>query len=283
MNYIDLIAEDRSLITYRPSLNKMTGSVTATILLQQILYWESKSGGQFFKFKQPCRHKMYRDGDSWCEELAFSRREFDGGLKLIGCQRKSDDLIKEMNSEEKETYRERLKTAFIIYWTDTDRKTWYIVQKATLGKALSALYLKCESGVTKSTERSLPKGVNDLSLLQETTQENNQEINTDILEQIDTIYDAYPRKKEKPEAMKEIYKALKKVDYDFLLQKVKDYAISRTDEDPQYTSYPVKWFSKEQWNDEDDPNFKKTNNVKQSGAKEITKEDQERMMACELS
>ena len=83
--------------------------------------------------------------------------------------------------------------------------------------------------------------------------------------------------------MKEIYKALKKVDYDFLLQKVKDYAISRTDEDPQYTSYPVKWFSKEQWNDEDDPNFKKTNNVKQSGAKEITKEDQERMMACELS
>ena len=84
MSYSSMLANDQNIIPYRKELNAITGGVTATILLQQVSYWWKKSGSQpFYKFIQPCKHEKYHDGDSWTEELGFSRKEFLTAIKKL--------------------------------------------------------------------------------------------------------------------------------------------------------------------------------------------------------
>jgi hypothetical protein len=80
----DLLSEAEGAVSYRPQLARITGSVTAAILLQQIVYhWNAQGRTAFYKFKEPCDSPYYQAGQSWCEELAFTRHEFDGALGLI--------------------------------------------------------------------------------------------------------------------------------------------------------------------------------------------------------
>ncbi len=79
---LGLIAEDKDLIVYRKSLRALAGSVTATILLQQMIF-RMKKKDHIYKFKTPCDYELYRVGDSWIEELGFSIREFDTALKMM--------------------------------------------------------------------------------------------------------------------------------------------------------------------------------------------------------
>jgi len=86
---LDLLAliSDES-IQYLPKLNPFTGSKEATILLLRVLKWWTwaKARGQtrFWKFVAPCDHPNYKRGDSWREELGFTRHEFETALGKIG-------------------------------------------------------------------------------------------------------------------------------------------------------------------------------------------------------
>ncbi|MFZ2193162.1 MAG: hypothetical protein WAV31_02875 [Candidatus Moraniibacteriota bacterium] len=126
---LDIIAEDCSLITYRPSLNKITGSVTSTILLQQALhYWKNIGKKKFYKFKEPCNHKKYKQGDSWVETLGFTTKEFDGALKRIAFKKgKTKNVISKEN-------------ALIIYYRDKDGLTWYEPQEEKIKELLGRIY-----------------------------------------------------------------------------------------------------------------------------------------------
>ena len=84
MSILNLLAKDKEVIIYRKELNSITGSVTATILLQQLIYWNSKSNNKpFYKFIEPCNNEKYKAGDSWCEELGFSKKEFTGAYTKL--------------------------------------------------------------------------------------------------------------------------------------------------------------------------------------------------------
>ena len=149
--FINLIAEDKEVISYRKSLRPVTGSVTATILLQQMIWHgRKKEWDVFYKFKSPCQHELCRDGDSWTEELGFSIKEFDSALSKIGTKIKqgmSKDEI--LNSENPQP--EHL----VIYWTDANRMTWYLVNRDLLGKLLKGIYLV---GDEKAFTRNVTKG-----------------------------------------------------------------------------------------------------------------------------
>ena len=134
-NILTIIADDANIIPYRKSLNEITGGVTSTILLQQILYWY-KFKGAFFKFKEPCNHALYEKGDSWCEELGFSRKEFDTALK-------------------------RLKTKYLVDTKiNANRVTYYYINESKLSeeiaKVTKSLYVKPKSVFTKSNKVALP-------------------------------------------------------------------------------------------------------------------------------
>ncbi|MDD2838447.1 MAG: hypothetical protein PHX59_05775 [Sulfuricurvum sp.] len=83
MDILQLLAADREILLYRKELNKITKKVTATILLQQMIYWHTKMGGSFYKFIEPCKNDAYNEGDSWCEELGFSVKEFTTAYKTL--------------------------------------------------------------------------------------------------------------------------------------------------------------------------------------------------------
>lgn len=79
------VAKMASAITYYPELNSITGSVTSSILLSQLEYWFGKTKGKpFYKFLEPCiNNPLYKKGDSWTEELHFSKAEFRTASKRI--------------------------------------------------------------------------------------------------------------------------------------------------------------------------------------------------------
>ena len=109
-------AQDQSKsIPYRPQYNRITGRVTATLLLQQISYWWHTSNRKpFYKFRAPCEHEKYREGDSWTEEMGMTIYEFDGALKTIGAKITKGDSKAELEQAN-----------LVVYWTDGDRTTWY--------------------------------------------------------------------------------------------------------------------------------------------------------------
>lgn len=134
--------DNQRVISYNPSWNRETGSVTATILLQQISFrFENNGDKPFYKFKEPCTHAAYKKGDSWTEELGFTRREFDTALENIG---------QKIN---KETPRQPDK--LVWYWTNTDRLTRYELNVKAFDEMLERIYVKAESAFTESAKAPL--------------------------------------------------------------------------------------------------------------------------------
>lgn len=125
MSVLEFLKNDRNIIIYRPELNEITGSVTATILLQQIIYrWD---GNPFYKFKSKCKHELYKSGDSWTEELGFSEHEFDTALSKISTKvNRNSDLSKI--------------TTPVYHWISIDRVTYYAINTPVLTKKLNEIY-----------------------------------------------------------------------------------------------------------------------------------------------
>lgn len=130
---LNAVMDDGFMISYRPKMNEVTGSVTATILLNQVKHWWKIKGRKpFYKFKQPCTHPLYKKGDSWCEELGFSRSEFDLAIAKVG-QKLSKGVEKDIKK-------------LVYYNTDRDRVTWYCLNE----DALEALLLKSYPALAKA-------------------------------------------------------------------------------------------------------------------------------------
>jgi len=122
-----IILDDKRIISYRPRLNRETGSLTATVLLCQAMYWAMHSANPFYKFMQPCKHDQYHPGDSWVEELGMTRTEFETALKRIGQKLSSKSTGYDQD-------------AFIWYWTDISRMTWFQINWKRVNEAVERAY-----------------------------------------------------------------------------------------------------------------------------------------------
>lgn len=111
-----IIAQDKNIIPYRKELNEISGGALESIFLAQILYWFEQSGGEFYKFREPCEHELYKEGDSWTEELGFS-------VKTI------DRMIKKFKEK-----------GFISTRKTINRLTFYRVNVEVINECLSSIY-----------------------------------------------------------------------------------------------------------------------------------------------
>jgi hypothetical protein len=93
-------------------------------------------------------------GDSWIEELGFSGDEFDAALKRIGTKIMA-------GTSKAEAMQKTDATGLVLYWTDSNRVTWYSVNVELLGNLAFPHYL--ENGESPSTLKS---GKAELPLLQ---------------------------------------------------------------------------------------------------------------------
>jgi hypothetical protein len=124
------VADRERSIPYRPEYNAITGDVKASILLQQIWYWWQTNGRRkFYKYKEPCEADRYKDGDSWVEELGFTRYEFDSAMDTIGTK-----ITKGVSKSEARNH------AIVLYWTDSNRMTWYEVNEPVFFSLVGLAY-----------------------------------------------------------------------------------------------------------------------------------------------
>jgi len=151
MSILQILAKDKEVLIYRKELKHITYSVTATILLQQIIYWWQKNGKkEFYKFIEPAKHNLYRDGDSWTEELGFSKKEFQIAFKKL----ENLGVVKKRITR--------------------DRVTFYSLSEDKLLKKLDEVYgsgAKCQKERSKNTKGSGAKCQKERSTTTETTTE----------------------------------------------------------------------------------------------------------------
>ncbi|MGA1281373.1 MAG: hypothetical protein ACO3YZ_07405, partial [Candidatus Nanopelagicaceae bacterium] len=167
--------EGQKGIPYRKELNLVTGWATASILLQQAIYWSSRSN-PFYKFQAPCGHELYSLGDSWQEELGFSRSEFEKAIKCIGTRINKGDKKSEIAARE-------VPQSMILYWTDRNRVTWWELNVPLVTKMVEKCLQESARLSNAVTRHQISKGLTQhqvmmkqrIRLRSETNSENNSE------------------------------------------------------------------------------------------------------------
>jgi hypothetical protein len=147
-----------NFIPYRKDLRAVTGSVTAAILWEELNFIFNKNPDGFWKFAQPCKHKLYKQGDSWVEELGFTYKEFRAAFGKIGIAYKSKQQLNEI---ENPFIKDDQEYAFISYQDRTKNLTHYRANKSLIAKILEKIK------VTKSKPAPKPKPVQEPKSIQE--------------------------------------------------------------------------------------------------------------------
>ncbi|MFZ2198335.1 MAG: hypothetical protein WAV13_11415 [Thermodesulfovibrionales bacterium] len=153
MNTLQNYARNSFYIKFYPSLLSFTGCEKATLIAGKLEYWFSnpKYERGFYKFIEPCAHPLYREGDSWSEELGISRKLFAKAFNIIGVRYNSKSAY--LKAEDK--FQGKLYASF------HDRKTnrTYFVRNheftSQLLEKLKASYYSVKQKVKKSVEPTL--------------------------------------------------------------------------------------------------------------------------------
>lgn len=106
-------------IQYTPSLMKRLGSDRSAILFERLEYWFKRYSSGFYKFITACQHPCYREGDSWEEELGFSRAIFNHAFDRIGIRYKSKTDFESQQDPFKGKY-------FAMYMDRQSHRTFFV-------------------------------------------------------------------------------------------------------------------------------------------------------------
>lgn len=162
-----IMATEKNNIPYRPELAAHLRSITAAILLQQVQYWWTVSHFQpFYKFIAPCRHPLYRPGDSWTEELGFTRGGFTTARNRIALKKPGQVKLQEAIYLTTHATDKRIRP--VIYWTNAGRVSYYTVHAPAYLQLLQTVYLDPETERTKIRKTLIGKAGNQVYLNPET-------------------------------------------------------------------------------------------------------------------
>lgn len=175
-------------IPYNPSLRNYFKNITACILFQQLCYWVEKNNSQdnsFYKFVEPCKHPLYKQGDSWCEELNFSKKEFKHArLECIthySSKKKWKQAVKEGDPFKGKPFcsyvdKQNHLTHYVSNYSRIEEITHNIDQPQFMQSTKGAFPESPFSTLAKVPLVSSPSAQKDFRSIQEITQENTQEI-----------------------------------------------------------------------------------------------------------
>lgn len=129
---------------YVKELRLVVGSLSASILWQQLEYWFTKTGGEpFYKFFVPQEDEKfgYKAGDSWCEELFFTEDEFRAAFDKLGEAYNS----KSMFSQEEDPFKGKM---YASYFDRKLCKTFYFRNHELVSDTLENLEIAISLGKT---------------------------------------------------------------------------------------------------------------------------------------
>lgn len=166
-------------IPYRPVLQRLTGDMKAAVLLQQVIFHYINMGHRsFYKFVEPCEHPLYREGDSWTEELGFSPDEYKEAIKKISTRVKRKQSREALSitvptfgpdpdGRKKNCRIMTNRTNLIVYWREADSKLVFTLNETLLRNAVNMLQELAEveiplqdSGISKLLNRETPASYN---------------------------------------------------------------------------------------------------------------------------
>ncbi|WP_069999267.1 hypothetical protein [Cellulosilyticum sp. I15G10I2] len=137
-------------LKYCPELNTLIGSVNATIVLLQLEYWFTKmAADRFYKFLDACSHELYMPGDSWVEELGFSKNEFRTAFSKIGKVYQSKKAFQASKDLFSGKY-------YASYYDRRRGLTYYIRNNAKLDVLFKNTSTKNSASDNKTTESKKP-------------------------------------------------------------------------------------------------------------------------------
>jgi len=213
--------------------------VTEAIIIENIAFWTRKNMANGTN-EHDGRYWIYNSVKAWGELFPFwGSKSIVNALKRL----ETKGIISTGNYN---------KSAY-------DRTKWYSLDESFYSQYYSITpkgqmeKTKKANGFAEKTNGFVEKGepIPVINTVVDT------DINTiNINDQIETLYEAYPRKVGKINAFSAIEKALKTNSFDKLLEAVKKYSKSRETEDPQYTKHPASWFNGGHWDDDIDPKDK---------------------------
>lgn len=161
-----VLALSADFIPYVKELRKLTGSVTASILMQQLDFRFYQKPEGFYKFQAPCKNTAYKQGDSWSEELGFSVEEFRTAFDKIGLRHESKTAY---DAAEDAFIDENGKEYFYACYHDRiSGLTYYFRNHDLLDRALDDLFTEKKTKKPASRKPTIPVYVNQQSRLTET-------------------------------------------------------------------------------------------------------------------
>ena len=137
-------------IKFYPGIKTSLGCEKATLILGRLEYWFEKYKMGFYKFVEPCAHPLYREGDSWSEELGFSRKIFAKAFALIGIRYKSKSDY--LNTEDK--FQGKL---YASYHDRKTNRTYFIRNHEFASQFIKGIFNRKSSSAPLKQETENPK------------------------------------------------------------------------------------------------------------------------------
>jgi hypothetical protein len=138
-------------IKYYPEFKRVFGSDKAAIIFERLEYWSEKYSSGFWKFFEPCKHPLYRQGDSWEEEIGFSRKVFTKVFSLIGVHYKSKSEFLQQD----DPFQGKL---YVSYYDRKTNRTYFLRNHQCVIDFLSNLWDKTKKLVHKEGRGENKKG-----------------------------------------------------------------------------------------------------------------------------
>jgi hypothetical protein len=225
-------AKTAKIIPYCKEYRKIAGSVTATILWQQLEYWF------FLKKGEP----FYKSLKEWREELAFSDFELRSAFSKIGIAYNSK---KQFDAAE-DQFQGKM---YASYYNKIEHRVYYVRNQKVVSTHLATLRNSI-SGDEETQSREMKKL--NVELTESTTESTTERIHTKSESDFLSFWTAYPKKKAKGSAHTAFRKAIKKTDVQTLLQAIDAQKVSEqwVKESGRFIPYPATWLNQERWGDE---------------------------------
>lgn len=84
---------EESELVYIPKIREACGGIKAAIVLWAFIEAFGENDAEpFHRFLEPCAHPDYKEGESWCEILGFSRDEVRNAIKKLSRPALTKDL-----------------------------------------------------------------------------------------------------------------------------------------------------------------------------------------------
>lgn len=138
-------------IKYYPEFKRVFGSDKVAIIFERLEYWSDKYSSGFWKFFEPCKHPLYREGDSWEEEIGFSRKVFAKVFPLIGIHYKSkSEFLQQCDPFQGKLY--------VSYYDRKTNRTYFLRNHQFVKDFLQNLWSKTKNLVQKKGRGESKKG-----------------------------------------------------------------------------------------------------------------------------